>query len=371
MRAVRYYGPGDVRVDRISEPSAGKGQIKIKVSQCLCGSDLHLWHELLPICPTLTEPHVVTNEKLPVVMGHEFSGTIVDVGPGVDTSRLTIGSHVVIEPLLSCMQPTCPFCSQGARNLCRHATFIGIAGCGGGLSEYISVDQRLVHILPSHVPLDVGAIMEPLAVAWHTVKSSKIKPGDHALVLGAGPIGLLTLRVARAFGASWIGVSEPALKRRELASKNGADVVFDPTAQGVDVVSAVIAATGDRGADVVFDCAGSQKTLDTAFLAVKPRGHIVNAAVWAQRPTLDIDSLTYKEVSLSSILAYDRVHPEMLKAIANGKFDVEGLGSLITRRISFEEVVDKGIKALLYEKDEHVKILVSPDLEPPVAHARL
>ncbi|KAI0357736.1 NAD(P)-binding protein [Trametes cingulata] len=288
MRAVRYYGPGDVRLDEVPEPTPKAQQVKIKI---------------LPVSPTATKPHAVTQEKLPVIMGHEFSD--------------------------------------------------------------------LVYPLPPGVPLDVGALMEPLAVAWHAVKRSNIKADDSVLVLGAGPIGLLTLRVARAFGAAWVGVSEPALKRRELALKNGASSVFDPTAQGTDVVAEAARVTAGRGVDIVLDCAGTQKTLDTAFLAVKPRGHIVNIAVWEKRPLLDIDSLTYKEVILTSVLAYDRVHADMLHAIAEGKFNVDGLASLITRRISLQDVVDKGIKALIHEKDEHVKILVSPDLKSQALLARL
>ncbi|CDO76776.1 hypothetical protein BN946_scf184978.g5 [Trametes cinnabarina] len=318
----------------------------------VCGSDLHSWHAIIPgVSPTSTEPNPVTNETLPVTMGHEFSGTVTDIGPGVDASRFKPGTKVAVEPLLSCMKPTCPFCSSGARNLCRNATFMGIGGRGGGLSEYVCVPQEQVFPLPSHVPLDVGAIVEPLSVAWHAVKRSNLKAGDKVLILGGGPIGLLTLRVVKAWGAKWIALSEPASKRRELALQHGASVVFDPTAPGTDIVAEVIRETDGWGADVVYDCAGLQQTLDTAFKAVKPRGHVMNVAIWEGRPLLDISSMTLKEFYMSSVLAYDRVHPEVVEAVGQGKFD--GLETLITRRISFEDFVEKGIKALLHEKDQH------------------
>ncbi len=105
----------------------------------------------------------------------------------------------------------------------------------------------------------------------------------------------LVLHLPSVFGASWVAVSEPALKRRELAILHGADVVYDPTSPGLDVPAAVRQATGDRGADVVLDCAGNQRTLDTAFQAVRPRGSVVNVAVWENKPVLDIDTITYKE----------------------------------------------------------------------------
>ncbi|KAI9060014.1 GroES-like protein [Trametes sanguinea] len=358
MRALRYYGPEDVRLDDIPEPSPKEGQVKIKTFfersiLPVCGSDLHSWHAIIAgVSPTSTKPHPVTKETLPVIMGHEFSGTVTEVGPGADASRFKVGTKVVVEPLLSCMESTCPFCSTGARNLCRNATFIGIGGCGGGLSEYVCVDQNQVFPISPDVPLDVAAIIEPLSVAWHAVKRSNQKAGDNVLVLGGGPI-------AKAWGAKWIALSEPALKRRDLAIQHGADVVFDPTAPGVDIAAEIIRATEGRGADVVYDCAGLQQTLDTACLAVKPRGHVMNVAVWDHRPTLDIGSMTVKEFTLTSVLAYDRVHAEVVEAVGQGKFD--GLESLITRRIAFEDFVEKGIKALLHEKDQHVKILVSPE----------
>ncbi|RDX52373.1 alcohol dehydrogenase GroES domain protein [Lentinus brumalis] len=330
----------------------------------ICGSDLHFYFSILPVAPTTLVPHVVTGETLPIGMGHEFSGTITEAGPGVDTTRLGVGQNVVVEPLVSCMKSTCPFCVQGSRNLCRHATFVGLGGWGGGLAEFTCVDQNLVYPLPQGIPLDVGALMEPLAVAWHAVKRSNIKGGDHVLILGAGPIGLLTLRVARVFGAAWIAVSEPALKRRDLAERHGADTVYDPAVASADVPMAIREITGDRGADVVFDCAGTQRTLDTAFQAVRPRGNVVNVAVWENRPTLDIDAVTYKEVTFTGVMAYDRDHREMLDAVAEGKF--KGLEDLITRRIGLEDFVEKGIRALIHEKDQHVKILVHPSQrEPP------
>ncbi|PIL28873.1 hypothetical protein GSI_08919 [Ganoderma sinense ZZ0214-1] len=361
MRAIRYYGPGDIRLDEIPEPQVGAQQVKIKVAwNGICGSDVHSYSSLLPLSATLTKPHVVTNETLPVVMGHEMSGTIVAVGPRVNTSRLRVGLNVVVEPLLSCRKSSCPCCRDGTRNNCPNATLIGMGGCGGGLAEYISVDEDLVHPLPDGTTLEVGALMEPLAVAWHAAKQSNMQAGDKVLILGAGPIGLLVSRVVRVFGASWVAVSEPASKRRQLASLHGADVVYDPTSPGLDVPAAVLQATGGRGADVVFDCAGHQDTLDTAIHAVRPRGSVVNVAAWGNKPALDIDTVTHKEIRFTGALAYDRVHEEMLKAVAAGKFNE--LENLITRRIWLEDVVEKGIKALMYEKDEHVKILVRPNV---------
>ncbi|KAH9834786.1 alcohol dehydrogenase GroES domain protein [Rhodofomes roseus] len=353
MKAVRYYGPGDIRVDDIPEPSPGDKQIKIKVS-VLCGSDLHSYFVLqAPVSPTLTTPHPTTQETLPVVMGHEFSGTIVELGKAVDTSKFSVGQKVVVEPLISCGK--CGPCLSGTRNLCHQITFIGIGGWGGGLAEYTVTNENLVHVLPDNIPLDIGALIEPLAVSWHAMKISHFKPGSNVLIIGAGPVGLLLLKILKAEGASWIGVSEPAAARRETAIKLDASAVFNPLTE--DVIAETVRAT-DGGADVVFDCAGIQASLDAALGAVRTQGNVVEVAIWEKNPVINILTLQTKEAILTASLAYDRRHAELLKVVAEGR--IPNLEELITRKIALEDFVEKGIKALIAEKDTQIKILVHP-----------
>ncbi|KAI0943553.1 hypothetical protein AcW1_002689 [Taiwanofungus camphoratus] len=307
-------------------------------------------------------------------MGHEFSGTITELGKGVDTQKFAVGDNVVAyaslflcardsmyqyitsEPVISCMEPSCGPCSSGTRNICPHTTFIGIGGRGGGLAEYIAVDQESVHVLPAGISLEIGALMEPLAVVWHAVKRSNFTAGDSVLIIGAGPIGLLLLKVLRALDASWVGVSEPASQRRDMALKLSASAAFDPLSD--DIVSETARATDGRGAAVVFDCAGIQASLDTALAAVRARGNVVEVAVWETSPVLDIGALQKKEIILTASQSFSRVHSELLQAVAGGK--LTGLEDLITRKIALEEFVDKGIKALIEEKDSQIKILVHP-----------
>ncbi|KAI0089575.1 alcohol dehydrogenase GroES domain protein [Irpex rosettiformis] len=354
MRAARYYGPGDVRVEEVPEPETRKGQVKIKL---VCGSDLHAFHAPFPesITPTLTNPHYVTGETLPVTLGHEFSGIITEVGEGVDTGRLSKGQNVVVEPLISCRENGCGPCSADHRNVCPHASFLGLAGWGGGLAEYITVDERLVFPLPLNTPLDVGAMIEPLAVAWHAINRSAFKEGANCLVIGSGPIGLMTLKALQARGAKWIGVSEPSDQRRGMAVEQQASAVFDPRTQ--DVVAEVFKATGGQGADVVFDCAGVQPSLDLAAKAVRPRGNITIVAIWTKPAILNMNDITFKEFTMTGIIGYDHVHAELLEAVAAGKFT--GLEKFITKKIKLEDVVEEGIKVLMNDK-EQIKILVHP-----------
>ncbi|KAI0688591.1 alcohol dehydrogenase GroES domain protein [Cytidiella melzeri] len=358
MRAARYYGPGDVRVEDVPEPKPRKGQVKIKIACAVCGSDLHAYHAPLPIsaCPTIDQAHFVTGEKLPITLGHEFSGVITELGEGVDSKRLAKGQNVVVEPLISCRQAGCVPCNNNTRNVCPHTSFLGIAGWGGGLSEYITADQSAVFPLPANTPLDVGAMMEPLAVAWHAINRSAFRKGSTCLILGSGPIGLMVLKALQARGASWIGISEPSDQRREMAVKHKATAIFDPRSD--DVVAEVKKATGGQGADVVFDCAGVQPAFELAIAAVRPRGNITCIAIWGPKPSnFNINDMLFKEFTITGIMGYDGVHSEMLEAVGAGK--VTGLESFITRRISLEDVVEDGINVLMHDK-EQIKILVHP-----------
>ncbi|KAH9848121.1 chaperonin 10-like protein [Lenzites betulinus] len=360
MRAIRFYGPKDIRLEDIPEPVVGPTDVKIKIAWCgICGTDLHMYEGLMMHGPpTATEPHPVTKETLPVVIGHEFSGTIVELGSDVDKSKYAVGQKVAVEPLLPCNQPNCACGSPDTRNLCSNLAFMGAMGGGGGLSEYIAVPHQLAHVLPADLSLEIGALVEPLAVAWRAVKRSNVKAGDKVLIVGAGPVGLFVLKIAQIFGASWIGVSGRGSQRCALALKYGASAVYDAADAGTNVVAETLKSTNGRGADVVIDCAGRQETLDTALWAARSGGTIMNVAGWTTTPTINMGLMLIKELTLGNSMAYSGEHAELIQAIADGKFS--NLEDLITRRVSLDEYKEKGLNALLHEKDQHVKVLIHP-----------
>ncbi|KAF9011734.1 alcohol dehydrogenase GroES domain protein [Cyathus striatus] len=353
MKAARYYGPGDVRVEDIPEPPTKNGHVKIKEPTTVCGSDLHAYLMKMWGFPTATEANYLTGETL------QFSGTITELGEGVDTSKWHPGQRVCVEPVISCMEiKNCYSCASGSRNVCEHTGFIGISGWGGGLSEYIVTDVKYVHFLPDNISFEVGACIEPLAVAYHAVKHSKFKKGNSALVVGSGPIGLFLIKVLRSIDPdAKILVSEPASLRRELALKHGASQVIDPK-ETEDVPGVVRAATHGVGVDFAFDAAGIQVGLSTALQCIKVRGAYVNVAIWETNPVINMNYVLSKEIWLTGTLCYDRVHAELIQAVAEGK--IPGIEELITSKIAIEDVVEKGFLALLNEKDKQVKILVHP-----------
>lgn len=290
MNAVRFHGQRDIRLDKIPVPAVKPGQVKIAPKFCgICGSDLHEYLGGANLIPQEGHPHPITGETLPLTLGHEFSGVVEEIGPGVEHIRP--GDRVCVQPII--YDGSCRACKRGLVNCCDQNGFVGLSGWGGGLCEHMVVPASCVKPLPDNISLEVGALIEPLAVGWHAVDISPYKKGDAALVLGGGPIGLAVVQALVGKGCKNIIVSEVSGKRREFAQQFGAHHVIDPVKQ--DVVEEVEKLTNGEGADVGFDAAGVQVAVDTAFKAIKARGTLVNIAVWEKRATLNMNDVVFRE----------------------------------------------------------------------------
>ena len=351
MRAALYYGPRDVRVEDVADPEVGPGQVLIRIELCgICGTDLHEYYDGPVFCPTATEPHPLTGATPPVILGHEFVGIVEAVGADVDT--VAVGARVVVEPRQTC--GSCPACTSGRYNSCPDAATIGLQGGGGGLAEWIAVDSSLVFPI-GDLPAEVGAVVEPLAVALHAVRRAGDVHRSHAVVFGVGPIGLLVVWVLRALGAKHISVVEPSRTRRERAGVFGADLVVDPSES--DPVVAVRAASAGHGADVAFECAGIEACLIGALESVRPGGTVVNVAIAGKPLTVDLLPLILKEVSLLGSICYANDHQAVIDLLRAHPFPIE---EFITGRIALDQLVEQGIRPLGEQADAHIKIVVSP-----------
>lgn len=351
MKAARFHGRKDIRIEEIPEPLLRPGTVAIDVAWCgICGTDLHEYLEGPIFIPPAGHPHPLSHEEEPVTMGHEFSGTVTAAGPGV--TDLQIGENVVVEPYFACGE--CAFCLAGRYNLCVSMGFIGLAGGGGGLSEKIVVERRWVHPI-GNIPLDQAALIEPLAVGHHAFVRSGAKAGDVAFVGGAGPIGLLLCAVLKAEGLTVI-VSELSDARKSIASSTGvADHVLDP--RHGDVVSQVLALTDGLGADVGFECSSVDAVLDQLLDGVRPGGVVVNVSIWGHPATIDMQKLVLKEIDLRGTIAYVRDHPATIKLVQDGKVD---LAPFISARIGLDDLVHDGFETLIHHNETAVKIIVHP-----------
>lgn len=349
MKAAVWYGRKDVRVMDVPKlPSPGKGRVKIKVQWCgICGSDLH---EYLsgPIFIPVDTPHPLTGRKAPITMGHEFSGDVVEVGPEV--TKIKVGDRIVADACQVCWE--CDRCKEDRYSLCPKLAFTGLM-TDGAFAEYVDVPAYTLYKIPDNMTYETGAFIEPLAVGVHAVRRA-MRMGDTVVILGAGTIGLVTLMAARAAGARKVYTIEIAKARKEFALKAGATEVLDPTK--MDVVAKVHELTGG-GADVVFECIGDEKTGPLAVELARSAGKIVIVGIFEKPSEFHFNSLTFTEKEVMGSLAYSGEFGQAIDLVADGRINVE---PLITRRISIDNIVEKGFEELVKRKDQNIKILVIP-----------
>lgn len=349
MKAARWWGIKDIRVENVDEPNVTSGRVKIKVEWTgICGSDLH---EYLagPIFIPTKEAHILSKDKAPLIMGHEFSGSIVDVGDGI--VNLKVGDRVVVEPILSC--GTCYACIRGKYNLCDKLGFHGLSGGGGGFSEYTVVPANMVHKIPDELSFEQGALVEPAAVSLHAVRNSKFKLGDKVAVFGAGTIGLLVVESLRAAGASEIYVVEISQTRAKKALELGATKVIDPIKE--NAISLIQELSGG-GVDVAFEVTGVESVLNQAILSTKCDGECIIVSIWEKEARLHPNDIVLKERSLKGTIAYRDVFPAVINFMKMGIYSAD---RLVTKKISLDDVVSDGFEELVREKS-HIKILVKP-----------
>ncbi|WP_046176014.1 2,3-butanediol dehydrogenase [Domibacillus indicus] len=352
MKAARWYEAKDIRVETIDEPVIAPGKIKIKVEWTgICGSDLHEY-AAGPIFVPVQEPHYVSQDKAPIVMGHEFSGQVTEVGEGV--TKVQPGDPVVVEPILSCGE--CPACKKGKYNLCEHLGFHGLSGGGGGFSEYTMVDEHMVHKMPEGLSYEQGALVEPAAVALHAVRLSKLKPGDKAAVFGAGPIGLLVIEALRAAGASEIYAVELSPERAAKAKELGAREVINPKEE--QAVERLRELSGG-GVDVSFEVTGVPAVLPQAIDSTSFEGETIIVSIWESEASVQPNNIVLQERTVKGIIAYRDIFPAVMKLMQQGYFQAE---KLVTKRIHLDDVVSEGFEALMKEKSQ-VKILVKSQPE--------
>ncbi|KAI1329880.1 GroES-like protein [Xylariaceae sp. FL0255] len=354
MRAVRYYGTRDVRLEHdIPEPKCGADEVKIRPAFVgICGTDIHEYQSQTLI-PRADRPHALSKQGVPVTIGHEISGTVVEIGADVPTSsNIKVGDQVAVLPLLYCRQ--CVPCHAGYPNCCTRNGFIGISGHGGGLSDFLTVDHEAIFKLPDNISLEIGALVEPLAVAWHAVVESGIRPGQDCLVFGTGPIGLAVIQCLNARNAGQIIAVEVAAQRQEFARQFGATHLLDPTK--VDVVKEAKALTGGLGPPVAFDCAGVEATLSAATRAVSFRGTIMNVAIWERPTNFNPNNVVFHEKKYIGSLTYVLDdYKQVIEALQDERMKP---AAMITGKIAMERIVEDGLETLINERDKHVKILV-------------
>ncbi|AGB74602.1 MULTISPECIES: zinc-dependent alcohol dehydrogenase family protein [Rhizobium] len=336
MRAVRLEAIGDMTMRMVEKPSAGPGEIIVRVLAAgICGSDRHMYKGEYPTA-------------IPVTLGHEFCGLVEEVGEGV--SSFVGGELVTVDPNIAC--GTCPACRRGRPNLCANLTAIGVTR-DGGFADYVAVPCSQAFTLPPDLDPVHGAFCEPLACCIHAIDKAQIRPGDSVAILGGGVIGLLMVQLARLAGADQIILVTRQLSRREAALRLGATLALDPTA--IDAVAAVKDAT-HGGVDVVIECAGVPETLQSGVRMARRGGAFVLFGVTPaglEVPVLPFDLLV-NEVEIRPAYLNPFTHARAAAMVAGGILELD---SLVTKTIGLEDVAGVVGSAPLAGE---IKVIVRP-----------
>lgn len=348
MRALRWHGPQDLRLDEVPQPDQpGPGQALVEVAFCgVCGTDLHeVAHG-----PNLirTQPHPLTGKQPPLTMGHEFSGTVVALGSPV--AGIEPGARVAVDPCLRC--GVCRWCRHGEYHICAKGGSVGLATDGAFASHVLVPVEGLVPV-PDAVSDEHAALAEPLAVGLHAIHRAGVQAGDNVLVLGAGPIGLAAVLAAKLAGAAGLYVSEPQAGRARRAVDAGATEAYDPTQS--DVRREVFLRTGRVGPDVVVEATGRPDQVELAVRTARRGGRVVMAGISGESAALPITQVVPFERTITGALGYNFDIPRVLDLIATGRLDpspmLTDVRPLTEAVRTFDELNGGG---------DHMKILLTP-----------
>ncbi len=332
--------PKEIRFDTVPVPQPGPGQVLVKIKRIgICGSDIHVYHGKHPYT------------KYPVTQGHEVSGRIAAVGEGVTGFR--VGQKVTIEPQVFCGK--CHPCTHGKYNLCESLKVMGFQTTGTA-SEYFAVDQSKVDLLPESMDFDEGAMLEPLAVTVHAAKRAGDVKGLNVCVLGCGPIGILLIQSLKAFGAAKVLATDVSDYRLELAKQCGADVTINT--KNAEFGQAMLDAFGPDKADIIYDCAGNDITMDQAIQNARKGSAIILVAVYAGLAHCDLAKLNDSELDLNTTMMYRHEdYVDAIRLVNEGKIQLK---PLMSRHFAFRDYL-AAYEYIDSNRETTMKVIVDVD----------
>lgn len=307
------HAVNDMRFEERPVPVPKSNQLLIRVHTVgICGSDIHFWQHG-------SIGHFVV--KKPLILGHECCGTVVGLGDRVEGFK--IGDRVAIEVGLGCRE--CEFCKSGKYNLCVKSTFYGTPPVDGALCRYVAHDADFCFKLPDNVSWEEGSYLEPLSVAVYACRRAKIAFGQKVLILGAGPIGLITLLTAKAAGVSKVIITDLLDSRLQKAKDLGADFTLNVKDMKPEDVAAKVAELLGCQPEVSLECSGAGPCIETGILATKSGGLLMLVGLGKPRDEIPIIEAALREVDIRGILRYENCYPTALELVASGAVKLDKL----------------------------------------------
>jgi L-iditol 2-dehydrogenase len=344
MKSACITGIRNVELKDIPEPTLGDDDILVKVKSCgVCGSDVHYYRDGRIGDAVCRYPHFV---------GHEPAG-IIEKAP--EKSQFKAGDRVAIEPGLPCGE--CEFCLSGRFNICPKVKFLGSPGIAAAFQEYLALKESQLEKIPDSVSYDEAAMLEPLGIAYHAVVTlAQLKPGETVAVFGAGPIGLLTLAMAKIRGCGTAFITDPLKYRLDFASEF-CDADFIASPGDTDVLDFIMEKTRGRGVDVTFDAAGCEQSINHTFDAAAIGGRAMLIGI------PEVDTISYnphrmrrKELSIINVRRSNLALEPCLELVTSGKIDLK---PFITHHFSLEEI-QTAFYLVDHYQDGVIRAMVNP-----------
>ena len=337
MKASRFLGNKTFAVTDLPTPHAGPGELVLRNQVCgVCGTDVHIYHG---------EPGSA-GVNPPVVLGHEYSGEVVEVGEGV--TGFAVGDHVTVDPNIYCGH--CAYCQNGKKQLCPSMEAIGVTR-DGGFAQYSLIPASQAFKLEPTVPWEAAAMAEPLACCLHGIDLAGIQVGDKVCVVGGGAIGLLMVQLAKLSGASQIVLSEPNEKRRQVGLQLGANAALDPTRTDAQEAFAQVL---DGGANVVIECVGNVPAVKSAFQFAGKGATVLLFSVPKVDATFDLPlfDVYKKELTIKGSFVNPDTHARAVALINSGKVDFD---PIITHRFTLDQLPEA---IAMQMSDASIKVVV-------------
>ncbi len=303
-RAAIMYGTHDIRLEEVPVPEPGPKEVLVEVEAVgVCGSDVHYYEE------GRIGSYVV---REPLILGHESMGTVIALGEGA--TKHEVGERVALEPGVP--DGICRECRAGRYNLCPNVKFFATPPINGAFTNYVAIHEDFAFTLPDNLSDNAGALMEPLSVGIWACRKAKVEAGDHVLVTGAGPIGLLAMQVALAQGATQVTITDVAPERLEMAEKTGATRTINVSEEPLAGVAA----------DALIECSGNERALKDGIHSIRPAGTAVVVGMGpGEEMSIPLALIQTREIWLTGTFRYANTYPAAIELAATGRVDLDAI----------------------------------------------
>ncbi len=353
MKAIVAYAPGDYRFEMIDTPRAGEGEMILKVEACgICAGDVKAFGGAASFWGLDGQPKYI---KAPMVPGHEFVGTVVEIGANVK-GNWKLGDRICPEQIVPCGD--CMFCKTGRYWMCEKHDLFGFQNnVNGGMAEYVRLTKEAIpYLVPSDMPLEKAALIEPYACAFHCVQRAQVTPVDFVVLSGAGTLGLGMVGALRQANPKCLVVLDLNEARLEKAKAFGADIVMNPSKE--DVVSRIKEMTGGYGCDIYIEASGHPASVQQGQDCIRKMGRFVEFSVFGSPVTVDWSIISdRKELDLLGVHLSPYCYDTVIEWIGNGKLPADGV---VTHAFPLEKWAE-GFEIAKTGKDGAMKVILLPD----------